>query len=68
MPDVVVIRGDDLPVGETTHVRLIHSGLEGEKEYDLVVSGRGLWLRFVAKRRLNLPGNRQRVQIANLEL
>jgi hypothetical protein len=66
--EVLVIRGDDLPAGETVRVRVIHSGLEDDKEYDLVVSGRGLWLRFVAKRKLTLPPARQRVQLMNLDL
>ncbi len=68
MAEVVVIRADHLPVGETDRVRLIHASLEGEKEYELVVSGGGLWLRFVGKRRLELPGARQRVQLMNLDL
>jgi hypothetical protein len=65
--DVVVVRGDDLAAGETEHVRIIHSGLEGEKEYALVVSARGLWLRYVGRRRLDLPPSRQRARIVNLE-
>lgn len=66
MADVVVIRGDHLPLGQTDHLRVIHVGLEGEKEYDVVVSGRGLWLRFVSKRRLELPRSPQRVRIVNV--
>ena len=68
MAEVVVIRADHLPVGETDRVRLIHTSLEGEKEYELVVSGGGLWLRFVGKRRMELPQARQRVQLMNLDL
>jgi hypothetical protein len=68
MAEVVVIRADHLPVGETDRVRLIHASLEGEKEYELVVSGGGLWLRFVTKRRLELPRAWQRVQLMNLDL
>jgi hypothetical protein len=68
MAEVVVIRADHLPVGETDRVRVLHTSLEGEKEYELVVSGGGLWLRFVGKRRLELPRARQRVQILNLNL
>jgi hypothetical protein len=68
MAEVVVIRADHLPVGETDRVRLIHASLEGEKEYELVVSAGGLWLRFVGKRRLELPRARQRVQIMDVNL
>jgi hypothetical protein len=68
MAEVVVIRADHLPVGETDRVRLIHASLEGEKEYELVVSAGGLWLRFVSKRRLALPLARQRVQIMDVNL
>ena len=68
MAEVVVIRADHLPVGETDRVRLIHSSLEGEKEYELVVSAGGLWLRFIGKRRLELPRARQRVQIMDVNL
>jgi hypothetical protein len=68
MAEVVVIRADHLPVGETDRVRVLHTSLEGEKEYELVVSGGGLWLRFVGKRRLELPRARQRVQILDLNL
>jgi hypothetical protein len=68
MAEVVVIRADHLPVGETDRVRLIHTSLEGEKEYELVVSAGGLWLRFVGKRRLELPRARQRVQIMDVNL
>ena len=68
MAEVVVIRADHLPVGETDRVRLIHTSLEGEKEYELVVSAGGLWLRFVGKRRLELPRARQRVQITDVNL
>jgi hypothetical protein len=49
-------------------VRLIHTSLEGEKEYELVVSAGGLWLRFTGKRRLELPPARQRVQIMDVNL
>jgi hypothetical protein len=68
MAEVVVIRADHLPVGETDRVRLIHSSLEGEKEYELVVSAGGLWLRFIGKRRLELPRARQRVQVMDVNL
>lgn len=68
MAEVVVIRADHLPVGETDRVRVLHTSLEGEKEYELVVSAGGLWLRFVGKRRLELPRARQRVQIMDLNL
>lgn len=68
MPQYVIIRGDHLPTGETDHVRIIHSGLEGEKEYDLVVSGRGLWLRFVGRRRIELPHRLSLVQLMELDL
>ncbi|HEX2036283.1 MAG TPA: hypothetical protein VHS99_19040 [Chloroflexota bacterium] len=68
MAEVVVIRADHLPVGETDRIRIIHTSLEGEKEYDLVVSNGGLWLRFVGKRRLELPRSRQRVQVMNVDL
>jgi hypothetical protein len=68
MAEVVVIRADHLPVGETDRVRVLHTSLEGEKEYELVVSGGGLWLRFVGKRRLELPRARRRVQILDLNL
>jgi hypothetical protein len=66
--EVLVIRGDDLPAGETVRVQIIHSGLEEDKQYDLVVSGRGLWLRFVGKRKLSLPPLRQRTQHMKLNL
>jgi hypothetical protein len=68
MAEVVVIRADHLPVGETDRIRIIHTSPEGEKEYDLVVSNGGLWLRFVGKRRLELPRSRQRVQVMNVDL
>jgi hypothetical protein len=68
MAEVVVIRADHLPAGETDRVRVLHTSLQGEKEYELVVSGGGLWLRFVGKRRLELPRTRQRVQIMDLNL
>jgi hypothetical protein len=68
MADVVVIRADHLPSGETDRVRLLHTSLEGEKEYELVVSNGGLWLRFVGKRRMELPRARQRVQIMDVNL
>ena len=68
MAEVVVIRADHLPVGETDRVRVLHTSLEGEKEYELVVSAGGLWLRFVGKRRLELPRARQRVQIMDVNL
>jgi hypothetical protein len=68
MAEAVVIRSDHLPVGETDRVRLIHTSLEGEKEYELVVSAGGLWLRFIGKRRLELPRARQRVQIMDVNL
>ena len=67
MAEVIVIRGDDLAAGQTEHVRVLHSGLDGEKEYDLVVSARGLWLRYVGKRRLDLPAARQRARIVNAD-
>jgi hypothetical protein len=68
MAEAVVIRADHLPVGETDRVRHIHSSLEGDKEYELVVSAGGLWLRFIGKRRLELPRARQRVQIMDVNL
>jgi hypothetical protein len=68
MAEVVVIRADHLPAGETDRVRVLHTSLEGEREYELVVSGGGLWLRFVGKRRLELPRAQQRVQIMDLNL
>ena len=68
MAEVVVIRADHLPAGETDRVRILHTSLQGEKEYELVVSGGGLWLRFVGKRRMELPRTRQRVQIMDLNL
>jgi hypothetical protein len=67
MRQTVVIRADDIRAGETEHVRVVHAGLEGEKEYDLLVSGRGLWLRFVGKRRLDIAPGRSRVRLVEVD-
>jgi len=62
MAQTVLIRAYHLAPGQVDHIRIVHTGLEGQKEYDLQVSPRGLWLRFVGRRRLELPRSGPLVQ------